>query len=146
MDTLNISTGEKRISITRDDVRVGELVFSPNDVVFVEKFYRLIGTFQTKLDEYQAQNNELDKDQSTDENGIPTNAGERIALLREACTFIREQVDGLFGPGTSQIVFGDALSLDAFQQFFTSITPFIQTVRVEKIQKYTNTGPKRSKK
>jgi hypothetical protein len=144
MDSIQINTGEKRVAINGDPNRV--IVFNPTDVVFVEKFYRLIGDFQTRLVEYQAKSIELDKDQTADENGIPANANTRLALLREGVGFIREQIDGLFGPGTSQIAFGDTLSLDACKQFFEGITPFIQTARVQKIQKYSNSRPKRNKK
>ena len=141
MDSLQINTGEKRIAINDDPNRV--IVFNPTDVVFIEKFYRLIGDFQTQFAAYQAKSAELDQNQATDENGIPANAGERLALLRDECLYVRGQIDNLFGPGTSQTVFGDALSLDACNQFFEGVAPFIQKARTEKIQKYTNKRPKR---
>ena len=144
MDTLNIFTGEKRIPIVRDGVPAGEVVFNPSDVLFAEKFYRLLGEFQAKFTQYRMQSRELEKDIRTNGlgNDIPANLGERIALVKEACEYVYEQIDTLFGENTSQIVFGGALSLDAIQQFFSGVTPFIQKARVEKIQKYTNKRPK----
>jgi hypothetical protein len=56
---------------------------------------------------------------------------------------MRGQIDVLFGEGTSQKAFGNALELGMFEQFFSGITPFVQTVRKEKIAKYTNARPKK---
>ena len=144
MDSLNISTGEKRIPIVRDGVPAGEVVFNPSDVLFAEKFYRLLGEFQEKFTQYQIRSRELEKDTRTNGLGddIPANLGERIALVKEACEYVYQQIDTLFGENTSQIVFGGALSLDAIQQFFSGVTPFIQEARIEKIKKYTNKRPK----
>jgi len=139
MDTLNISTGEKRISINGDTSR--EITFNPSDVIFVERFYRLIGEFQTKLTEYHSRSVELDVDQTNDANGIPVNIEARLNLVKEACAYIREKIDMLFGIGTSQTAFGDTLSMDAIQQFFSGIVPFIQAARSEKVQRYTNKKP-----
>lgn len=143
MDALNISTGEKRISITRDGAPAGEIVFNPDDVVFAEKFYRLLGDFQNSFTQYQVQARALEAIKTLDDNGLPRNMSQRIELVSNACKYTREKIDLLFGDGTSQIVFGDALSLEAIKQFFEGIAPHIQAARVEKIQKYTNKRPKR---
>jgi hypothetical protein len=148
-DSLVIDTGEKRIAINNDPERV--IVFNPYDVIFAEKFYRLIDELQKQLTEYKTKSDVLSKNKATDENQIPANMQERLVLMRESCIYLREQIDMLFGAGTSQKVFGDALVLriDAdkpgpFEQFFTGIMPFIQVARAEKVTKYTN--PKRPRK
>ena len=146
MDNLQISTGEKRIPVSRDGVSVGELVFNPSDTIFAEKFYRLLGEFQTKLQEYQSRSKQLDANQSEDENGLPENMSDRLGLVKEACQFIHAKIDDLFGIGVSAMLFGEALSLDAVQQFFEGITPFIRSARVEKIQKYTHKKPNKKVK
>jgi hypothetical protein len=135
LDTLQINTGEKRIAINGDESRV--IVFNPSDIIFAEKFYNLVGDFELKLGEYQKRGALLDANQETDSNGTPKNLDERLALLREICEYVRERIDHLFGKGTSQKAFGDTLSLDVFKQFFEGITPFVQTVRSEKIAQYT---------
>lgn len=140
METLQITTGEKRIAINGDESRV--IAFNPNDVLFAEKFYRLINDFQSKLTEYQTRNDALDSGSELDPDGIPVNMPERLELLKEACTYIREKIDMLFGAGTSQKAFGDALELDMFSQFFSGMTPFISSVRNEKVAKYVNTATK----
>lgn len=143
MDSLIISTGEKRIAINGDQSRV--IAFTPSDVVFAEKFYRLIGDFEEKFAAFQEQGKQLDADNAEDENGLPVNMAARIDLAKNACAYMREQIDSLFGSGTSDKAFGDVYSLGAIEQFFSGITPFIQTARVEKIAKYTNKKPKRIK-
>jgi len=133
MDSIQINSGEKRILVNGDPTRV--IVFNPSDVVFAEKFYRLIGDFQSKLTEYQARAEEIDAQDDFKDNNLG-NVNARIEFLREVCTYIRESIDNLFGAGTSQIAFEDTLSLDVFEQFFEGITPFIQTARTDKVQKY----------
>lgn len=135
MDSLRIDAGKKRIAINDDPQRVIE--FDPTDVLFAERFYSLIQDFETKQVEYEQRAAELDTDQSFDQNGLPVNLAGRLAFMREVCEFMRLQIDSLFGTGTSQTVFGDALSLEMIEQFFTGITPFIQRARSEKINRYS---------
>ena len=134
MDSIQIDTGEKRIAINDDPERV--IVFNPHDVIFAEKFYRLIGEFETQLTEYQNRSNAIDAETTKDANGLPANMEARLSLLRETCGFIKSKIDYLFGEGTSQKAFGDATSLDMFSQFFDGMTPFIKTARVQKIAQY----------
>jgi hypothetical protein len=141
---LDISTGTIHIGISRDGKPAGEIAFDPSDVVFAEKFYRLMGEFDAKFAQYQERARAMDANTATNANGLPSNAGERIALAKEACLYIHAQIDNLFGVGTSHIVFGEALSLDAIRQFFAGVTPYIQKNRAEKLQKYTNKKSKRA--
>jgi hypothetical protein len=137
MDVIKTSTGNKEISVERDGKLAGVVRFNPSDVVFAEKFYALVGEFESKLAEYQARSEAIESQTELDNNQLPINMEDRLSLLREACTFIRERIDHLFGAGTSQIAFGDTLSLDIFTQFFEGVTPFIQSVRSEKIAQYS---------
>lgn len=141
MDSLNISTGEKNIVINGDPLRV--ITFNPSDVLFAEKFYRMVGEFQTRLTEYQEQSKSLDANTANDGNGLPVNMQERIDLMKQACNYVYEKIDSLFGVGTSEKVFQGALSMEAVIKFFQGITPYIQTARVDKVAKYTNKKPKR---
>lgn len=145
MDTLQIITGEKRIAINGDESRV--IVFNPNDVIFAEKFYKLIGEFQQKLREYQNRAEVIETETRVDDNDIPVNFSDALSLQKDACLYFRDAIDNLFGAGTSQKVFGDALNLDLFPQFFNGITPFIQQARADKIQQYTTSASaKRNKR
>lgn len=134
MDSIKINTGSKRILINDGPEYIE---FNPSDVLFAEKFYRLYSEFGAKQKEYEARSKELDahKDE-LDINGIPVNIEQGIAFLKEVCEYMRGQIDSLFGSGTSQKVFGDALNIDLFGEFFESITPFVQTARTKKIEQY----------
>lgn len=135
MNSINIQNPNlKRILINDDESRV--LEFDPSDVVFIDRFYQAFNSLKAKLQEYQQRNNDLGGDEALDEHGIPANTGERIALLREACTYLRDLVDQLFGGGAAQMVFGDALNLQQIEAFFEQLTPFIEKPRAEKLKPY----------
>lgn len=134
--SLSIDTGVIRLAINGDESRV--IAFNPNDALFAEKFYKMLGTLQTRFTEYQIKADIVEAIQETDANGIPLNTGERIELMKEVCIFARGQIDELFGAGTSQTAFEDALSIEAIIQFFEGVKPFVQSARADKVAKYTN--------
>jgi hypothetical protein len=133
MDSIRIDTGVKKILINDGPEYIE---FNPNDVSFAEKFYSLISEFETKMVEYQARSDEIEANKGLDTHDIPVNFEARITLMRDVCEFIRERIDHLFGVDTSQKVFGNALTLEMFTQFFEGITPFIRKARTEKVAKY----------
>lgn len=135
MDSIRIDTGAKRIAINDDPERV--ITFNPSDVLFVERFYKIVGEFEAKLHEYETRYAALPV---VENSGIPV-ADAHLALLRETCEYVREKIDYVFGAGTSQIVFGDSMVLNAFEQFFDGVTPFIQNTRVEKVRQYLPPAP-----
>ncbi len=135
MDSIQITTGIKRISVNDDPDRV--ISFNPTDVTFAEKFYGLIIEFENKQTELTARAKAIDNNQSVDENGLPRNLSDKLTFLHEVCVYMRETIDGLFGSGASQAAFGDALSLDMIAQFLQGITPFFQAARADKLKKYT---------
>lgn len=135
MQSLQIETGEIRLAINDDPQRV--IVFNPANVLFAERFYKLFGEFQRTLTEYQPRFEAVEKVKDVDENGVPVNVQSRIDLVKEVCEYIRAEIDKLFGVGTSQIVFGDSMNLEAFTQFFEGITPYIRQERENKIRKYS---------
>lgn len=124
-ETIQISTGEKRIAIVRDGKPAGEIAFNPSDVVFAEKFYRLIGEFETKSAEFTRRAEEIKDDTQA-----------QLKLLGETCAFFKDRIDYLFGPGTSAVAFGDANALNMFSQFFDGLTPFIRGARAAKLKQY----------
>ncbi len=143
MDSIRIDTGVKRLLIN-DGPDV--LEFNPTDIVFAEKFYAMIREFEEKQAEYQARAELAAADEKVDENGIPVNITKSLELLREVCIFLRERIDFLFGAGTSQKLFGDAMTLDMFEQFFEAIAPHIQRARADKVSRYTKAGKRGGRK
>ncbi|ADY54713.1 hypothetical protein Sgly_0347 [Syntrophobotulus glycolicus DSM 8271] len=140
---MKLTTGRIEIPIERDGENVGSLAFNPNDMAFVDRFYGLIGDFEAKEKEYQEKALALEENTETDSYGIPKNMKERLALLKDICGFLRGRIDYVFGDGVSQKVFGDANTLDMFEQFFDGIAPFIQQARVGKVEKYTGNRAQR---
>lgn len=124
LPSIAINTGEVRLSINDDPTNV--ISFNPADANFAERFYKIVSEFEAKLKEYESQASVLSI----------AGDGEQIALLKETCEFVREKIDYVFGAGTSQKVFGDALVLDVFSQFFDGIMPYIQKARTDKVGKY----------
>lgn len=147
MESLDLKTNSKKIELKRDGVVTGVISFDPSDVVFAEKFYNLIAEFQAKSKEYEPHAKALEENTATDVNGLPVNFGERIALLRGVCEYIRDRIDHLFGIGTSQAAFGDVYDTDLIVQFMEGLKPFFQKTRAAKIEKYTSTASaKRNKR
>lgn len=135
MQSLHINTGEIRLCVNDDPGRV--IAFNPTDISFAERFYGLLSEFEEKEKEYRQKVDALQKNTETDNLGIPKNFGPALVLLRETCGFLREKIDDVFGAGTSQAAFGDANTLDMFEQFFEGITPFVQKAREKQVSKYT---------
>lgn len=140
MNGIQINTGVKRIVINDDPDRV--LEFNPEDVIFAEKFYGLIKVFQEQEKEFQRRIAEVQANEAVDELGIPLNTSATFELVIEICNFLRGQIDVVFGPGTSQLVFGETQSLGMFEQFFSGIAPFITAARAEKVSKYQSKAPR----
>ncbi len=136
MESIQIDTGVKRIMVNDDPARV--ISFNPSDVVFAERFYQVVNEFGSQEYEFKRRYAAIEADDSKDENGLPANSAAKLALIRETCEYFRKKIDQVFGEGTSQAAFGDAMTLDMFQQFFEGIAPFIQATRAAKIAKYVN--------
>lgn len=123
MDSLKIDSGIKELSINDDPTRI--IKFNPNDVLFREKFQILSNDFQKELSGFQEKMNAL------------TDNAKKLELEKEACLYIREKIDYLFGEGTSQIVFQDEMDVDLFWQFFDGLTPYIKSAVDQRVKKYT---------
>jgi len=141
MENLKL-TGIKRISINDNPDNVIE--FNPQDILFIERFYAVYREFQAKQVEFDVLSKELDDNKNVlAEDGLPVNFEAGLKFLKDTCIFVREKIDIVFGAGTSQKAFGDALSLEMIEQFFKGVTPFVWEARAEKVQKYSNTAEKK---
>ena len=133
MENLKVNTSKKRILINDGPEY---LEFDPEDVLFIERFYNLIAEFELKQNEFGQKAMVLDANKGLDKDGIPVNLEEGLAFIKEVCQYLRVRIDYVFGAGTSQILFGDSLSLAQIGQFFEGITQFIGPKRSEKLSKY----------
>lgn len=142
MDELRIKDAVE-LAINGDENRI--IKFNPNDLLFTERYYAMYAEFREKQKELEAKAEELENSE-LDDNGMPVNIGEQIEFMKQTCQFVYEKIDGLFGQGTSQKVFGDALDFEMIGQFFEGITPYFNKVREGKVNKYRNTATEKKNK
>ena len=135
MESLRID-GAVQLAINDDPERV--ISFVPEDVLFAERFYSLLDALREKEAEYQERVTALSANKAVDKYGVPENAPAGIALLREVCDFMRNEIDSVFGEGTSEKTFGEVRSLDMIEQFFKGVTPYIKSARQERTREYTD--------
>lgn len=133
-----------KIPVERDGEEVGAIRVDPSDVAFAERIYDLIGDAETMQADFDKRAAALDGNNEKDKYGIPVNARERLRLMREVCEAMHSKIDTVFGAGTSEMVFGDARSMDAVDQFFDGIAPYLEDAQAERIKKYTNRAQRRT--
>lgn len=124
-----------RLTINDDPGRV--ITFNPQDVGFVERFFTLMDNVEAKEAEYTARLEDIQQDKGENTFGVPNAVRKEIALTAEICAYMREQIDMVFGAGTSQTVFGDLNVPDMFGEFFAGIAPHISAARAKAVKKYT---------
>lgn len=135
----NKTSTTRQLMINDDPNRV--LTFDPGDVLFTERFYAVVHDMEKKKDEYDRRMILLNKTGGVDSLGIPVNMPEILAMMRELCEYLRGQIDRLFGDGTSQMLFGDAMNLEVIGNFFRAIRPEIEAARTDKVDKYSGKKP-----
>ena len=140
-DSIRVDAGIKTILINDDPDR--EVSFNPLDILFAEKFYALLDEFHVKDVEYKKKIKELEEIEGEDEYGLPENMPETFKLFNEMLNYLFEKIDGLFGKGTSKIVFGEHRNFEMIQQFFEGLMPFIKKARSERIKQYTKPAEKK---
>lgn len=120
------------IPVNRNGVHVGDLTFDPSNTAFVRKFYEMQAAFRASKDRY-----------IEDARKIPKGDGLAFVALQERiCKDVYHEIDGLFGDGTSAMVFGDAMSVDAIVQFLDAVADCVSAERAKKTAKYTRTKDK----
>ena len=124
-----------RIAINDDPARVIE--FNSDDVGFVERFYALIDNVEAKENEIKEKLEAIRKDQTESSYGMPNSIRREVQLTAEMCRYMREQIDNVFGAGSSQTIFGDVNVPTMFGEFFTLIGPCISSARSGAVKKYT---------
>ena len=125
MDSLKISTGVISLRILDDEGNErGIFRFNPNDVKVAQKFLEMQQSVDAREKEFASKSENC------------KTADEQIALLSEYCDYFKGLIDECFGGGTSQLLFGDANSLEMFADFFAGITPYYQKASNDRIAKY----------
>ena len=134
MDSLQISSGVKRIEITDENNEVkGVIEFNPEDTGFADQFYSLI----KEIHAFEQKHAALYENKEVDELGLPKNSQKRIDLFSEFDKYIRENVNSMFGENAAEYVFGKTVTFSKFSQLVEGVTPYFSAARKEKTDKYT---------
>lgn len=133
MDSIHVNSHSLRIAINDDPQRV--LAFNPNDAGFAQRFYSLVD----RLEEERKKLNDWAQEfhsQLTDA-ADPVAMGQQVnAKELEVLHLLRDELDAVFGAGTSQMVFGDTMDMDVVCQLFEGLTPFVRKARAERMAQY----------
>ncbi len=126
MDTpaLSLASHLLRVPVERDGVRVGELCFSPDDPAFLNRFYGLLSSLDERRKDLAAL--------SQDENLL----AESLTALERAYAETQNEIDIVFGAGTSQMCFGDGCSTALLEQFLSGVADVLRPSRTEKLEHY----------
>ena len=132
MEHLNIDSGAVKLAVNGDESRV--VTIYPTDARFAEEFFGLAKAFREKRREMV--------DRAARLKGKTGAAEEELALLRETYTFIRKEIDRVFGLGTAETVFGNHDVMTAYIQFFQGLEPYIRKARQKEIDRYLKDSDK----
>lgn len=143
MESIKINDGSIKLCVNDDETRV--ISFNPNDVNFAQRFYELLDDFNNKEQEMLGKAKALDDTLKYDAQGKPINMGEIFKFTKELDEYFREQLDYVFGEGTSKTCFGNinVMSVDnkgnrILNNFLIAIAPYISKARQNKVNTYTN--------
>ena len=128
MDTLKINTGAISLRIVDDnDNEQGIFKFNPNDIGTANKFFELMQEINSKQLQFQQKEAQI-KDDDTKS---------KLDLACEVIEYFENKIDEIFGTGTSQLLFGNAKTIDMFSDFFNGIAPYYEKSSQERMNKYT---------
>ena len=135
MAELHINSGLVRLDIIRDGENVGVFKFNPKDVGEAQRFGNVVAEMEAKREEYTKKASEAD---------TSDNAKARVDFMVEFIKFLRNSIDGIYGDGTSELVFGKTLDVDMFFEFMQGIAPYYKNASTERTAKYKNKASKKS--
>lgn len=125
MASLKIGTGMIELDIEDDFGNIrGKFRFNPNDIKSARKVMDLIEEFKVKQNEFS------EKEKTC------TDAESRIRLLDEIVDYMKKSIDDVWGEDSSKTLFGNASTLDMFDDFFNGITPFYLKESKKRTGKY----------
>ena len=127
MDEIRISSGAKSVNIVRNGEKVGVFTFNPKDVKEAQRHSEIVAEMEVKREKYIEKATELDK-------GNDVQA--KIDFLAEFIADIHNDIDKVYGSGTSKMVFGDTLELDMISDFLRSLALHYTKASEERTAKY----------
>lgn len=134
MESLKVKDTKVRLAINDDENRVIE--FDPSDVKFANRYYTMLADYEIKQKEFTEKAAEIDKITTYNSFGIKVSDIEGSKLVLEMCEYMKEQIDYVFGNGTSEKAFGDIINPDMINQFLSGVAEYILSIRNTKINQY----------
>ena len=120
MASIKIETGLKTYDIEDEHGNIrGQITINPKDMSFFGKAQKMRDTILHYMDDIDI----IDKSKSEDE---------IVKLFDDTDLMIKEEIDKLFGEGTSTVIFGSQSSLSTIngvtfvERFMTAFMPIIQ--------------------
>lgn len=127
MRELIINTGTRKLEVVRDGEKVGVFIFNPDDIAeskkYIEFSERLADTKESRLKEAEM----------LDEHGTKMEIAEYSEnLVRE----LRQEIDNIYNPGTSEMLFGDCINISTLTDFFEQLQPYYAEASKARKEKY----------
>jgi len=152
--SISITTGRVVIPVIVDGDTKGSVSFNPEDAAFIKNLHAFYKIVLEKADEWEKDAPEIEKAIlaiKADENGIPHTLDPVMKPLVDINIFMKVQIDNIFGAGTSENIFGEAIYRDpsTYIQLIEGVQNYVQPVRVQKVKRYKARRPtprKRKKK
>lgn len=136
MEPIKISTGKIKIPLLIDDERTVVLEIDPDDLLFYERFYHYYQEVQEKSVYFTERMKSIQAGLPDEDDISNEDFEQQRKLIEETCDFMKEKINGLFGEGTYESIFGTKKNIFAVSEFMTAILPAITTKRKEKIDKF----------
>jgi len=132
MATLKINTGKITLDIERDREPTGKISFNPENTDFRAAVVALMNGVEEKEKEF------TDKAKAIEASAVDEieKAKSVITLEKEVGDYLSEEIDKVFGSGTSATAFGESCTIEAVMSFFDGITPFVRKASEKKMSKY----------
>lgn len=143
MNVLNFNTGEIALAVNGDEGRVFR--FNPADPKLRERFYNAYRELRDgeKVKALTKKAEAADQSRGAGEDGIPADVEQLLEVDRELERFLRELMDGVFGAGTCEVVFGEtslaAVTSDGLVvgNFLAALMPYFEKEVSAAVQKHT---------
>lgn len=125
MASLQIKTGIVSLDILDDEGNSkGIFKFNPKDIEVAKKVFQLQEDYSSKVAEYEKRASDADTIEK------------KINLMEDIVTYLKDSIDMIFGAGSSDLLFGTAVSLEMFTDFFEGIMPYFKKASKERMAKY----------
>jgi len=137
-------TFSKRTEIMFDDDPARVIRFNTEDVHLRARLFDFAKDAARKEKEVQAKIAEIETVEGEGEEGFPLQVDASVKLMVELADYFMAGLDGVFGEGTSAMVFADGFDFESFTTFLSFVLTKFEAKSSAKIEERLNkpTGKK----